>query len=69
MNGCDLSKQLMAIFPKLKTLFMSGSDSIITARNGLLGQEFGVSIIRKPFLSNELSVKINALLSSAAVVH
>ncbi len=68
MNGCDLSKKLLAICPKLKTLFMSGSDSVITARNGFLEEGVEVGFIRKPFLIKELTIKINELFSSATVV-
>ncbi|MEI7933517.1 MAG: response regulator [Chlorobiaceae bacterium] len=52
MNGCDLSKKLLLLYPNLSTLFMSGYTTDIIAGNGLL--EPGVNFIQKPFAINTL---------------
>ncbi len=66
VNGCDLSKQLLTIFPKLKTLFISGSAHVCTAQRGMLGDAIG--FIRKPFFINELTIKLKELLRSVVIV-
>jgi len=59
MNGCDLSKKLQSLFPKLKTLFMSGytTDTI----NKQVGGELGVNFIQKPFSIDALISAINKI--------
>ena len=50
MNGLDLSKRLLTLYPDLKSLFMSGYTADVIARHGILNE--GVRFIQKPFSSN-----------------
>ncbi|MEI6651071.1 MAG: ATP-binding protein [Chlorobiaceae bacterium] len=52
MNGCDLSKKLLSLYPDLRTLFMSGYTTDIIRGHGFLDQ--GVNFIQKPFSINTL---------------
>jgi DNA-binding NtrC family response regulator len=60
MNGKDLSKTLTAIYPNLKTLFMSGYTADIIAPHGVL--EKGINFIQKPFVLKNLSNSINEIM-------
>jgi DNA-binding NtrC family response regulator len=56
MNGRDLSKNILSIYPNLKRLFMSGYTANVIAHQGVL--EEGVNFIQKPFSLNLLAVKV-----------
>jgi PAS domain S-box-containing protein len=60
MNGKELSKQLLALHPELKLLYMSGYTADVIAHHGVLDQ--GVHFLQKPFLHNDLSVKVREVL-------
>ena len=60
MNGADLSTQLVALYPNLKRLFMSGYTADVIALRGVLDQ--GVYFIQKPFNGNTLAEKIREVL-------
>jgi len=60
MNGRQLSKSLVARYPYLKCLFMSGYTANIIAQHGMLDP--GVRFIQKPFSMRELSAKIRDVL-------
>lgn len=62
MNGRDLSKQLQAIHPNLKTLFMSGYTADVIAHHGVLDD--GVHFIQKPFSLQNMAVKVREVLDS-----
>ena len=62
MNGRDLARQLMALHPRLKRLFMSGYTADVIADNGMLHD--GVDFIQKPFSGTELATRIRAALDS-----
>lgn len=62
MNGRDLAAQLLAQYPSLKCLFMSGYTSNIIARQGVL--EKGSHLIQKPFSVKDLAAKVSEVLSS-----
>jgi CheY-like chemotaxis protein len=62
MNGKELSKKLTAIYPGLKTIFMSGYTADIIAHQGVLEQN--VNFIQKPFMLKDLLAKINETLST-----
>jgi DNA-binding NtrC family response regulator len=53
MNGCDMSKKLISLYPNLKCLFMSGYTADVIAHHGVLEEE--VHFIQKPFSMKELS--------------
>jgi len=60
MNGRELARQMMALYPELKTLFMSGYTANVIAHHGVLDE--GVEFIEKPFSKNDLAVRIRALM-------
>ncbi len=60
MNGRELYKKLLAGYPHLKCLFMSGYTANIIAHNGVLDD--GVEFIQKPFLKQDLVVKVRETL-------
>lgn len=60
MNGCDLAKNLLSLYPNLRCLFMSGYTTYAIAHHGVL--EDGVNFINKPFSHNELGVKVREAL-------
>lgn len=62
MNGRDLAKNLLALFPTLNLLFMSGYTANVIAHHGVLDD--GVNFIQKPFTLNDLSVKIREVFDS-----
>jgi PAS domain S-box-containing protein len=60
MNGRDLMKNLSALTPGLKCLFMSGySDNVVTHQGTL---EKGVNLIQKPFSNQDLAAKVRQVL-------
>jgi len=60
MNGWDLAKELLSVYPSLKCMFISGHTADILARNGVLDE--GIYFIQKPFSAKDLSVKIREAL-------
>jgi len=61
MNGQDLARNLLAIHPNLKCLFMSGYTSNVIANNSLLNAE--VNLLHKPFSTKDLASKIREMLA------
>jgi PAS domain S-box-containing protein len=55
MNGRNLAKNLLSLYPKLKCLFMSGYTANVIAHQGVLDE--GVHFIQKPFSVNDLAAK------------
>jgi CheY-like chemotaxis protein len=64
MNGRDLAKNLLSLYPKLKRLFMSGYTANIIAHHGVLDE--GVNFVQKPFSAEELAAKVRAVLDGPA---
>jgi PAS domain S-box-containing protein len=62
MNGRDLATILLASYPELKILFMSGYTADIISRQGVLIA--GTHFIQKPFSRNQLSAIIKEVLGS-----
>jgi PAS domain S-box-containing protein len=60
MNGRDLAKNLLSLYPNLKLLFMSGYTANVIAHHGVLDE--GVQFIQKPFSKTDLGVKVRAVL-------
>jgi CheY-like chemotaxis protein len=60
MNGRDLAKNLLSLYPKLNRLFMSGYTADIIAHHGVL--DAGVHFIQKPFTIKALTSKIREIL-------
>ena len=64
MNGRDLAKSLLALYPGLKRLFMSGHTADILAHHGVL--DGGVHFIQKPFSMKGLQAKLGEVLGEKA---
>ena len=62
MNGRDLAKNLLLLYPNLKRLFMSGYTANVIAHHGVLDK--GVNFIQKPFSKKDLAVKVKEALDS-----
>ncbi len=60
MNGRDLAKKLLSLYPDLKRLFMSGYTADVIAQHGMLDE--GVQFIQKPFSLQELAVNVREVL-------
>ncbi len=60
MNGRDLARHLLSLYPNIKRLFMSGYTADIIAPHSVL--EEGVHFIQKPFLITELATKVRKAL-------
>ncbi|MFA6010771.1 MAG: PAS domain-containing protein [Desulfobacteraceae bacterium] len=62
MNGRDLAKNILDLYPNMKRLFMSGYTADVIAHHGVLDK--GVNFIQKPFSIKDLSEKIRAILKN-----
>jgi nitrogen-specific signal transduction histidine kinase/CheY-like chemotaxis protein len=60
MNGRDLAKKLLSLYPQMKRLFMSGYTANVIAHHGILDE--GVHFIQKPFSIKELTTKVREAL-------
>jgi two-component system, cell cycle sensor histidine kinase and response regulator CckA len=60
MNGRELAKNILSIYPRMKRLFMSGYTADIIAHHGVLDE--GVHFIQKPFPINALAGKLREVL-------
>jgi PAS domain S-box-containing protein len=61
MNGRDLAKKLLSLYPNLKQLFMSGYTANVIAQHGVLDE--GVNFLQKPFSMEDLAAKIGEVLN------
>lgn len=62
MNGRNLAKRLLSLYPELACLFMSGYTADVIAHRGVL--EEGVHFIQKPFSVQGLAAKVREALDS-----
>ncbi len=60
MNGRDLARNLLSLYPHLNRLFMSGYTANVIAHHGVLDE--GVHFIQKPFTMQDLATKIRNVL-------
>jgi two-component system, cell cycle sensor histidine kinase and response regulator CckA len=60
MHGRDLAKKMLALYPGIKRLFMSGYTADVIAEHGVLEEDF--NFIQKPFSMKELGDKIRSVL-------
>jgi two-component system, cell cycle sensor histidine kinase and response regulator CckA len=60
MNGRELANNLQSLDPLLKCLFTSGYTADVIAHHGVLDE--GIHFIQKPFLVQDLAVKIREVL-------
>ncbi|MBI5091986.1 MAG: response regulator, partial [Candidatus Hydrogenedentes bacterium] len=61
MNGRELAKSLLSLYPNLKRLFMSGYTADVIAHHGVL--EDGVNFIQKPFSTTDVAAKVREALT------
>jgi len=66
MDGRDLAKNLLSIYPDIRRLFMSGYTANVIAHHGVLTE--GVHFIQKPFSSKDLGAKLREILEGKNVV-
>lgn len=62
MNGRDLAKNILSLYPDIKCLFMSGYTADVIAHHGVLDE--GVHFIQKPFTMNDLAGRLREVLNS-----
>jgi len=62
MNGQELAKNLLALHPKLRIIYMSGYSGNVIARHGVLDE--GVNFIQKPFSMQDFAAKVREVLDS-----
>lgn len=62
MNGHELVKNISAVLPGVRCLFMSGYTGDVIARQGVLGQ--GIHFVQKPFSREELAGKVREALGA-----
>ncbi|HYA88218.1 MAG TPA: PAS domain S-box protein, partial [Nitrospirota bacterium] len=60
MNGRDLAKLLISLYPDIRSLFMSGYTANVIAHQGVL--EEGIHFLQKPFSINNLAAKVREAL-------
>lgn len=57
MNGPDLARQIKAIIPSVKILYISGYAADVISTHGIL--RHGVMFLSKPFSKEELAIKVH----------
>jgi len=60
MNGPELAKRLISLYPGMRVLYMSGYVKNFISHQGIL--EKGMEYIHKPFTVNELARKVREVL-------
>ncbi len=60
MNGQDLSKQLLTLYPDMKCLFMSGYTANVIVHHNVLDE--GVHLLQKPFTIQSLAIKVREVI-------
>jgi CheY-like chemotaxis protein len=60
MNGRDLAKNFLSLYPQAKRLFMSGYTADVIAHQGVL--DAGVFFIQKPFSATDLAAMVRKVL-------
>jgi signal transduction histidine kinase len=62
MNGRELANKLLALYPGLKCLFMSGYTANVIAHHGVLDRN--VHFIQKPFSVRDMAARVRTVLES-----
>lgn len=60
MNGRELAKQILALYPGIKHLYMSGYTADVIAHHGVLNED--IHFIQKPFSKQDLAEKLREAL-------
>ena len=63
MNGRDLARNLLSLYPEVRCLFTSGYTADVIAHHGVLDE--GVHFLQKPFSQAELAAKVREALGGA----
>ncbi len=61
MNGRDLAKRILTLYPGIKRLFMSGYTANVIAHRGVLAE--GVHFMEKPFSQQDIASKVRETLN------
>jgi len=64
MNGRDLARNLLSLYPQQKCLFMSGYTANVIAHHGVLDE--GVEFLQKPYSPRDLAARVRTLLDRSA---
>jgi two-component system, cell cycle sensor histidine kinase and response regulator CckA len=67
MSGRNLANQIHDLYPRIKTLFMSGYTANVIAHNGVLDE--GVNFIQKPFSLHDLGIKVRLVLDENRILN
>ncbi len=62
MNGRELAKRLLTLYPNLKRLFMSGYTADVVAHRGVVDE--GINFIQKPFSMQSLATQARQALDT-----
>ena len=62
MNGRDLARNLLSLYPDLARLFMSGYTADVIAHQGVLDES--VHFLQKPFSGEDLAAKVREALDA-----
>jgi len=62
INGRELAEKLVADYPKLKVLYMSGYTADMIANNGVLDDD--INFLEKPFTRDVLALKVREVLDA-----
>ena len=65
MNGRELARKLLSLYPTIKCLFMSGYTANVIAHHGVLDE--GINFLQKPFSKQDLAAKIRNALDESVV--
>jgi CheY-like chemotaxis protein len=65
MNGRDLAKNVISLYPGIRRLFMSGYTANIIAHHGVLDE--GINFIQKPFSIQALAAKVREALEPGTI--
>ena len=65
MNGRDLARNFLSLYPSAKRLFMSGYTADVIAHQGVLDE--GVHFIQKPFSAQSLTATVRKVLDTQRV--
>ena len=63
INGRELARKMLSLYPNLKRLFMSGYTADVIAHHGVL--DAGVHFLQKPFSRKDLAAKVREALDQA----
>ncbi|MHB1462307.1 MAG: response regulator [Armatimonadota bacterium] len=64
MNGRDLAKRLLGLYPNMKRVYMSGYTADVIAHQGVVDKD--VHFLQKPFSMQEMATKVQEVLAEEA---